>query len=297
MDAPILGSTIPDPVNGLPLNQLVTFTSGTGYYLLRSDGCSLLNQVRSTKEFMPQADGAILHCRFLAGMEMNLAIQMWQDSSNIACDQLLQEMVDTLEGYLYGLLNAGDNQGRIRWAPTGGSSNVPLTNGYRMLEDIRLLTYWTESQSPGNPLEISFTLDTVWPYVADETQDSINISNIPAVVTNYGNRPTYPVWKIFGPLGVLTLTNSTTGELFTYNTTLPAGGVDLNVLGGEYIEIDTFLNTVTKVSGAILTNVAAGISMTDSVFFTLPPGGSTIVLNDLIFGGATGQSLVNGAWS
>ena len=63
--------------------------TANGLYLLRPEGCSLVNQVRSTKEMVPQEDGAILHRRFAAGMEMTLAIQLWEDTTKIACDSLL----------------------------------------------------------------------------------------------------------------------------------------------------------------------------------------------------------------
>lgn len=41
----------------LAINTPVVFPSGTGTFLLRADGCSLNNQVRQTKDFVPQADG------------------------------------------------------------------------------------------------------------------------------------------------------------------------------------------------------------------------------------------------
>ena len=131
-DDPEPDTEAPDP---LPINQVFTLRGGEQVkYLLRPDGCSLTNSVRETKDFIPQADGAILHRRFTAGMEMQLTIQMWETSEQIACDAVLQQMLDTLNGYLYGLINAGDNQGRIAWLPAQGWN-------IRMLDDIRLLSY------------------------------------------------------------------------------------------------------------------------------------------------------------
>jgi hypothetical protein len=287
------GYTEPDP---LPLNTALTFASGPGIYLLRQDGCSLTNQVRATKENAPQEDGAILHCRFVAGMEMALSVQMWQDTSQIACDTLLQEMVDTLDGYLYGLLNAGDNEGRIAWAPVGGASGAPGSNGYRMLDDIRLLSYPDERQPAGAPLEVTFTIDCELPYAEDETQLEPALAEGSNTVTNYGNRPTYPVWKLDGAFIARTLTNSTTGDSFSFNCLLPGAlpGGALSVAANEYIEIDTFRNTVTLVKpGPLLYNVAAGIEMESSTFGSLLPGDNTIVL---VGPGATGTGLVNAAW-
>lgn len=279
--------------NPLPINAAVAFPSGTGYYLLRSDACSLTNTVRMTKDFVPQADGAILHRRFTGGHEMNLTAQMWRDSSNIACDTLLEEMVDTFMGYLYGLLNAGDNEGRIRWAPTGGTSSAPGNNGYRMLDDIRLLTYPTGSQQAGSPYELAFSIDCARPYSEDETQLSIALTGSD-VVTNYGNRPSYPVWKIDGPFTGFTITNTsvTPNEVFSYNGGLPGAAL---VTGGNYIEIDTFGNTAyLNGNGA---NLKPGIEIASSDFFTIPPGANTITLSTFPVIGGTGTCLLNSSWA
>lgn len=279
-----------DPI---ALNEQVTFNNGTGYYLLRQDGCSLVNQVRSQKEFAPQEDGAILHGRFTGGMEMTLAIQMWQNATAVACDELLQEMVDTLEGYLYGLLNSGDNEGRITWEPAGGSSNVPGSNGRRMLDDIRLLTYPTGAQAPGQAYELGVTIDCELPYAEDETQLSVNLTDagLGVTVTNYGNRPTFPVYRLDGGWSTQTLTNTTTGDIFVYDDTLPDAP---NIGVGEWLEIDTFRNTVTKGPAApTLINADAGIVMDGSVFGPLLPGDNQI---ELFVTGSTGIALVNGAW-
>ncbi len=286
-DDPIPGSVAPVE---LPINSVITFPTGDlVVYRLRPDGCKLTNVVRETKDYVPQADGAILHRRFVGGMEMELVIQMWQPNDKIACDHILQEMVDTLEGYLYGLLNAGDNEGRIAWAPTGGASGAPGSNGYRMLDDLRLLSFPAESQAPGAPFEIQVTVDCDRPYAQDETQLA---PAVPGVVTNYGNRPTFPVWSIQGPLSSFFLVNTDNNDTFWYDGTLPpAAG---NIAAGEFVEVDTFRNTVTKIVGGVPTmNLKPYVQMLDSEFFTLPPGDSTITISP-----APGAStaLINAAW-
>lgn len=284
-NAPEPGGVAPDP---LPINALVTFPGGDqGIYYLRPDGCTLTNSVRQTKDNVPQEDGAILHRRFLAGMEMNLAIQLWDNENQIACDDLLQDMHDTLMGYLYGLLNADDNEGRISWTPVGQSA--------RMLDDIRLLTYPTESQTPGGPYEIGVSVDCALPYSENLTQLA---PAVPGTVINLGNRPTYPVWQIYNGTGAnlaFTLTNTTTGDKFTFNDALP-GCAD--IAAGEYVEIDTFRNSVTKVAGAVLTNVAAGVQMVDSDFFLIPPGSNTITCVASTGSiGASSKALINASWA
>lgn len=260
----------------LGLNQVVNFGAGLqGVYRLRGEGCALGNSVRETKDNIPQSDGAILHRRFLAGMEMGLAIQMWEPGDAIACDVLLQTMCDTLMGYLYGLLNAGDNEGRISWIP------VELAPNPRMLDDIRLLSYPIGSQQGGQPYEIGVTVDCSLPYVEDLTQ--LNPA-IPGVVVNRGNRFTYPVWQV--PSGTFTLTNTDNGDTFSFDDGQPGCPT---VTG--FVEIDTLRNTATINNGGVLSNGAAGIVMTGSKFFTLPPGNTNIACS----GGGAG--LINAAWA
>lgn len=268
----------------LDINTPVTFTGGkTGTYFLRPDGCSLTNQVRQTKDFVPQADGAILHRRFTGGMEMTLVIQLWQDTSSIACDTLLQEMIDDLMGYLYGLINAGDNEGRISWAPEGGSS---ASSTSRMLDDIRLLAYPTGEQQPGLPYEVTVSVDCALPYAEDLTQLNPTIAG---AVVNNGNRPTYPVWQVSASAFTLTDTSVTPNAVFQFDDSLPG----CPNVGAGYVEIDTFRNSVTIVTGGpTLSNGAAGVVMTASDFFTLSPGSHTITLS-----AGTGVCLINAAWA
>jgi hypothetical protein len=284
---------------GLSINTSVLLPSGDrGTFFLRPDGCQLNATVRSTKDNVPQADGSILHRRFLTGMEMNLAVQMWEDEDKIACDVLLEEMLDVFMGYSYGLLNACDNEGRMAWLPTGLSS---ASSSYRMLEDIRLLTYPVESQQPGSPYELGLTVDSVWPYAADLTQLTPSLSGGSGTVVNSGNRPTYPVWKIYGPYDafVLTDTSVTPNAVIRWDQTLPGAGNALS--NAEYIEIDTFRNTVTKfAAGPVLSNVVAGIDMTASEFFTISPGSHSITVS-YTSGNATNNNssvaLINAAWA
>lgn len=272
----------------LQINSPVTFGSaGVGRILLVPDKCKLRTDVRATVRNMPQQDGSIFgRFRYVTGCQMDLVFQLWEADDNIACDELLQAMVDTLNGYLYGLLNATDNQGRISWLPAGFSS--PVSN-YRMLEDIRLFKYPDQTQQPSSAMEVAVTVDSQYPYAADETQDN---PSIPGVVTVEGNRFTFPVWKLYGPFTTVTVTDSATGASWTYDGSLNGA---VAVGGGDYLEVDTFRDTVyLNGSGA---NRKPGIVMTTSDFFTLGPGSHTIGVT--YGGGAGGASLmlVNGAWA
>lgn len=261
----------------LDINTPVLFTNGPGMYVLVNDACQLTNTVRETTDFIPQSPGAILHRRFAGNMEMALTIQLWQDADKIACDELLQEMMDDLMGYLYQLINAGDNEGRISWRPSGDSSSI---SQYRMLDDIRLLTYPAGEQQPGAPFTITVTVDTQYPYAEDLTQTRTAISTgTTVVINNRGTAPTFPVYQANRLNGVtqgggttFEIQNLTTGVTLSWNGALPGGGGALGP--ATYIEIDTFRNTMfTNGTGS---NRTPGIDMPDSDFPILVPGPNSI---------------------
>lgn len=267
----------------LPFNETFAFPAGTGKIVLKQEGCSLAAAVRSTKDNVPQADGSILHRRFLTGMEMQLSAWFWETTGaegKMACDDLLQSMVDTFMGYAYGLLNAGDNEGRISWLPDGAAP--------RMLDDIRLASYPKEAHVDGPGMGFEFMIDCALPYAENLEQLA---PAVPGVVVNGGNRPTYPVWQIDGPFsGVMTLANTTTGEEFSYDEDLPEAP---NIDAGDYLEIDVFRNSATKIApGPVLSNAFPGLVLPDSAFFEIVPGNNTITLS----GAPSGNGLINAAW-
>jgi hypothetical protein len=258
----------------LPINQAIP---GVGYYFLRQDGCALRNTVRAQKNDIPQADGAILHRRFTSGMEMDLTFQLWETTDSLACDDLAQDMLDTLMGYLYNLINAGDNEGRISWTPDGQSA--------RMLDDIRLLVYPAVKNAQG-ATEIAVTVDCALPYEEDLTPTITTLTGTDNV-TNLGNRPVYPVFRIYS--GGFTLANSTTGYQFVFDDTQ----LGCPPVGGGYVEINTLRNTVYLNGNQ--DNMKPGIVIESSDFFTLPPGVSTITLS----AGTGGSTAIefNSAWA
>lgn len=264
----------------LPINQLIP---DVGYFYLRQDGCALRNTVRAQRNPIPQAEGEILHRRFLEGMEMDLAIQLWQSTSQMACETLQQQMLDELMGYLYNLINAGDNQGRISWTP----NRTDLANPARMLDDVRLLTYPSVSSLPNSlGIEIAVTLDCALPYEEDLLPTIVTLSG-DDLVTNRGNRPVYPVFRIYS--GSFTLSNATTGYYFVFNSALPGCP---EVGGGDYVEINCLRNTAYLNGND--KNMKAGIQMRSSDFFMLVPGANNITIDS---GTGTSEIEFNSAWA
>lgn len=256
-----------------PYNGTLSFNvqTASGLYLFDQAGCSLDFEVRSTKSNVPQANGSILHHRFLTGAVMPLTIQLWEEPDKVACGEVLQNMLDELSGALRSLLNAGDNEGRIAWEVAGGDE--------RMLDDVRLLVY--PSYQMGGLGVVTVTLDSRYPYAQDLVQTRTGIANGATVtITNTGTADYDPVFQVNRLNGVtaatavnaFTIENLTTGLQFDYTDALP-GAVPISA-GGNYAEIDVFGNTIyLNGDGA---NLKAGVLELDSEYFPLQIGANNI---------------------
>lgn len=226
-------------------------------YLLVQSGCEMGAPLRVTKDNVPQGNGSIMHRRFESGYECTLTMQLWVDDDP-ACDDDLVRMVDAINLHARGLLNAGDNQGRLRWSPTGQNE--------RMLDDIRLLER-VEIQVPesGIGVTVTFAVDTAYPYAQEYTQQ---LTSLNATLTNTGTVAYWPVVKVFGNTSAFTLTNVTTSKQLVYSGT--------NIPALSYVEIDMFRNTMyLNGSGA---NLISSLNMLTSDFFPLEVGANALTI-------------------
>ncbi len=249
-----------NPYNG----TLVLNTQSDRLYLLDQQGCSFDISVRSTTDNVPQADGFILHHRFLTGTSIQLAIQLWESENHPACDILLAEMVDEISGAFRSLLNAGDNAGRLTWEIDGGNN--------RILDDVRLLVY--PSLTMNGPVSvITVTIDSQYPYAQDLTQQLTTITDgNTAVLNNTGSADYYPVFQVSNLSGsTFTLENVSTGIEFNYNDALPGA---LPITGVNYAEIDTFRNTIFLNGNS--SNLKAGVVELSSDYWSLVVGNNTV---------------------
>lgn len=260
------------PYGAIDLN-----TSSGDRYLLVPSGCDMGAELRVTKENIPQADGSILHRRWFAGYECRLTIMPWVNDVP-ACDNDLVRMIDMLSGICWSLREAGDNQGRLKWTPTG----KPM----RMLDDIRLLERLTVATDETGLVTCTFSVDTPYPYAQDFTQIT---TALPGVATNTGTAEYWPVFKIYGPTDAFTLTNTTTGESIIYDKNLP-GGISVPG-GGGYVEIDCFRNTA-YINGFVL-DAKGSIDVVNSDFFPIVVGSNTLTLS----GAPSGDMLWAAAWA
>jgi hypothetical protein len=260
-----------------PYNGSMTFNAQLAdrYYLLDKSGCKFTCGVRATKSNVPQADGSILHHRFLTGAEMSLRFLLWEEFNKPACDDLQADMLDELSGAFRSLLNAADNQGRLAW-------EVPGKNE-RMLDDARLLVYPEYSQDDKSGMGIvTVTIDTDLPYAQDLTQQLVSISDGgDATIDNTGTAESFPVYKVYGPTSTFTLANVTTGEQVIYSGTA--------ISGGDYVELNTFKNTAfLNGDGA---DMLPSIDILSSLFPFLRTGNNQISID-----GADVDVLWNPAW-
>ena len=263
-----------------PFNGTLSFNvqTASGIYLLIQDGCDFKIGVRSTTDNVPQADGSILHTRFLTGTTIEMTVQLWETLNEIACSgTLLVEMLDELSGALRSLLNAGDNEGRLTWEIAGGND--------RMLDDVRLAVYPVFTAGP--PPTVTFTIDSEFPYAQDLTESATNSlpASTPTVFNNTGTADYYPVFKVNGATSAFTLSSST-GLQIVYDSTLPGAQA---IGGGDYGEINCFRNTMfLNGSGA---DLMAGIVEDSSEFFPLVVGTQTLTLT-----GASADVIWAPAW-
>lgn len=228
---PVLQWDIPFSIEA-PYDTL-TLNGATGRrYLLNPQKCVARRTIRATVDPKPQGDGEILHKRFANGTEMQFAVQMW-DGEEIACDAALCEMRDFLYGVVWSLLRPEDvdlDGGRVFWTP-----ECETGSGERLLDAVKLLSIEDpgEDQETG-ATEITFVLDSPFPYAISHFQTVASLNGLAGSITNNGNVEFWPVIKVYADGGT-TIVNNTTGKQMTLN-----GGC---LGGGSYIEIDTFRGT------------------------------------------------------
>ena len=233
-------------------------------YLLDMSGCQMWQDVRSQSLNVPQEDGSLVQERFDTGTFLNLKVQLWHDD-DIACDDDLQRMVDTLSKHAHSMVKAAWS-GRFLWDPDGAD--------IRLLDYMQMLERMNWEYPPGGPVTANLRFSSPFPYAIDFTQQS---TSLPNTLNNTGNTTFWPVFQISGG-GPFSLSNDTTDEVILFTGTYSG-----------YAEIDTFRNTIYQNGdGANLKN---GLDVETSDFFGLVPGNNVISL-----AGATGIALWQAAW-
>ncbi len=268
----------PEPIFTLtnPFNGSMDFNvqTASGLYLLRQSECSFDIAVRSTKSHVPQADGDILHRRFLTGSTIQLSIQLMESEDKFACGAQLETLLDELSGALRSLLNAGDNEGRLAWTQDNGPT--------RMLDDVRLEVYPAFTTN-GADVVVKAQIDSKYPYAQDLNQTcTFCADGTPETITNDGTAEYLPVFLVNvedcptrTPSAsavndfTITVTQGPNVLQFVYLGNALPGGVPISA-GGHYAEINTFNNTIyLDGNGA---NLKAGVDELNSEYMPFPTG-------------------------
>lgn len=266
----------------LLFNQPTTVDGNQCMFLLDPGRCKATRGMRATVDNVPQADGEIFHRRFSNGVEFAMVMEFWQDTDTAACDEVARLMQEALAKWLESMKNEA---GRYLWSPTDYADD-------RMMDEARWLVPIDESLSGDGIWEVTFTIDTPFPYVIDSTEQTFTAADgVPEVVTNAGNVEHFPVLIADGPFSNLTIENQTSGLTIVYDSSRPGGQA---VGGGDIAEIDTFRNTIYLGIGGIPgddDNLKPNIDPLQTDYFTLLPGANTILAT-----GTDVDLLVNNAW-
>lgn len=243
-------------------------------YLLNPKKCVARRTIRVTTDPIPQGDGELFHDRWANGVEMQFVVQLW-DGEQIACDAALCEMRDYLYGVIWSLLRPEDDGGRVFWTPS-----CETGSGERLLDAVRLLAI----EDPGEDAdtlatEITFILDSPFPYAISHFQNVVALNGLAGSVTNNGNVEFWPVLKIYGDGA--TVVNNTTGKEIVFN-----GGC---LGGGSYIEVDSFRMTAYVNGDQANAKPCVDVEITD--FFSIVPG--TNQIDTTVFT----EILMNDAWA
>jgi hypothetical protein len=275
------------PAGSIFLNQDI----GDGKKLLVNHRKSVGRRlVRAARDHIPQGDGEIFHDRYATGYEMQVCVRFMQ-GDDPACDEALCEMRDELYGILWSLLRPTGDGGRLAWASYCAPSR-------RMLDAARLLSISDpEEDAEEGATEVTFVLDSPFPYAITEAQDVTTFSGT-QTVPNDGNVEFWPVIKVHASgtdCGAFTLESDIPDEfgnnlLIEFDSSY--SGVAISA--GSYGEIDTFRGTMFEDGNGA--DLSGGLVAISSDFFPIKSGGTSV--SAIGAGGfSSAEFLTNDAWA
>lgn len=269
--APPIPFTFTTPFGTLQVNQDL---GGGKMFKLNAKNCVSRRGIRANTDPIPQGDGEIFHDRYSTGYEMQFAVQLWQATDQIACDEVLCEMRDELYGHIWSLLRPDDDGGRVRWQPS--------CNGARILDAIRLQSLNDPIEGEEGVQEITFVVDSPFPYAISETETVVSLSGT-VTLPNGGNVDFYPVFKVNGSTSSFTITNNGDSKSYVYSGT--------NIGGGNYGEIDMFRGGIIYLNGSGA-NLKNGVDVENSDILRIAPGGQSFSIS-----GASADVLTHAAFA
>jgi hypothetical protein len=266
------------PYGTLRLNTPDTpLTSGKlPLYLIQPPYAIVPANYRAISDNLSQADGSSLQPPFVSGLVASLRVQFWTlltegGDREKACDGDLREMDQRLTLHLNALRDCSADPNtlqRLLWTPEGYGDD-------RMLIWV-FLSAWLAPDFAESPIvEVAFSLATPYPYAIDATEIQTMIADgASAAIVNSGSAAQSPVIRVYGPSSTFAITNITTGEALSYDSSRPGG---IAIGSSEYAEIDFFHCSIfLNGNGA---DLVAGLDPTITTYFKLAPGSQTIATN------------------
>lgn len=255
-----------------------------GYIVRRLDlGAA---SVRTRTQDRPDGNGGIDRTRFSGPRVVGLQLRVTRvaaatvaGSMTAAVDRVLQFTDPALRPTLLftrddGIPKQVDLVARAYSAPIESAHYVDVTLqwegplGFVESQEVR----FGVAQASGGVLAgraYPLVFDRVYPVSAPSGQ---------ALVTNRGNRPAYPILRLYGPIGNgtddVTIENRTAGRSIVFSK--------LVIPAGEFLEVDTLAKTVLYL-GSPLDNRYNLWSTTKSNWWTLLPGVNDIRYNPATF--------------
>lgn len=255
------------PRGTLKFNEQEDVTQG--YFLLDPSKCSAVSASRATFDQVAQRSGTILHRQYREGYILTLGGGMFQAKDNAACGALLREMWDILGLHTNALeceiaVDEDDvADRRIQWTPTGYGQD-------RILTDIRLNEAPTETVDGFTTFQ--FSVHSPWPYAIDQTETTTPVANGANVtITNPGNCPIWPNFKVYGAATDFTYSNLSYGFQLAYSSSFQGAEA---IGGGDYAFFGHFANNVFLNGNS--DNLIAGVDFINSDFFPLLPGDNVV---------------------
>lgn len=280
------------PEGNLYFNQPNIYNGRT--YLTQPDAYKIVPAMRVTQDNLSQTDGSYLHPRWKSGLVATVKVDLVVCPSlelpdyKPACGADLVAMYDDLAAALNSIRqqDAGAVQ-RLIWTPTGAPS-------LRMIDDIQTLSWLDPTFTPPGA-QLSFAVESPYPYAIDLTQIDTTIDTTTDTITNTGTAQFMPVCKVHAggsPVSGFTLTNNSALDEFGNALTFVYDASRLDAVAipaGHYAEIDFFRGTIfLDGSGA---DLIAGVDPTVSDFWPLVVGANSITTD------CDAEFLWNPAWA
>lgn len=274
--------------------------SGAGFFA-DQDGIIFQSDVETAISSRPQAHGSYIDGAWRSGITGSIKLLLL--GSDAANRQALQ---DSLMTVLDAMLGDDGGYGVISWTPQDGSAQ-------RSISGLQLVQPAAWGSGGGTIKTVSFIVQSERPFAesAATNADTTALTSsgggftIPltlpvsfasggagqATLTNSGSVDSYPQLQVYGPVSAFTITLTATGYT-SKRLVFPTA----SIASGDYWTIDLMQRTITL--GAGTSSMISALDLSQSTWFGIPPGTSTLQLTGSSYDANTKlRALMTSAWS